>query len=69
MSTFGNGTFKQAIWEEIRWRIDDQQVSSVEAVQQILDVCSYMLCSNEYQDDLREQLREEVRQEILSKLA
>lgn len=69
MSTFGNGTFKQAIWEEIRWRIDDQQVSYVEAVQQILDVCSYMLCSNEYQDDLREQLREEVRQEILSKLA
>lgn len=69
MSTFGDGTFKQAIWEEIRWRIDDQQVNSVEAVQQILEVCSYMLCSNEYQDDLREQLREEVRQEILSKLA
>lgn len=69
MSTFGDGTFKQAVWEEIRWRIDDQQVNCVEAVQQILEVCSYMLTSNEYQDDLREQLREEVRQEILAKLA
>ena len=68
MSTFGDNTFKQRAYEEIKWQMEVYQLSSVDAVQEILEICSYMLLDTTCDQTLREQIREDVRQEILLKI-
>lgn len=69
MSTFGDGTFKQNIYEEIQYRMQDHGLDFPEAVQQVLDVCGWMLCSNTYKEDIYAQALEQAKAEILAKIS
>jgi len=67
MSTFGDGTFKQGVYEEIQWRMKDANLYTGVAVQEVLEIASYMLAGIGH-DELHEQIREQVKTELLEKL-
>lgn len=68
MSTFGDNTFKQAVYEEIQWRMKDGGMYTHHAVQEIMEICSYMLAAIEY-GEIYEKAYEDAKAEILVKLA
>lgn len=68
MSAFGDGTFKQNIYDEIQWRVKDYDLKPSEAVSELLEICSYMLGSFDYKSEVYQQALKDAKAEILSKL-
>lgn len=68
MSAFGDGTFKQNIYDEIQWRVKDYNLKPSEAVSELLEICSYMLGNFDYKSEVYEQALKDAKAEILSKL-
>lgn len=67
MSAFGDDTFKQAVYEEIMWRMKDKGMYTHHAVQEVMEICAYMLASIEY-DEIYAKAREDAKAEIINKL-
>jgi len=55
MSTFGDGTFKQYVYEEIKYKMGDMDMKPSEAVQEVLEVCSWILGSVDYDSEAYQQ--------------
>lgn len=68
MSTFGNGTFKQAVWEEIQWRVESYNLSPSEAISEVMEVVQWMLTVSDFEGEAYQRGKEDAKAEILQKI-
>lgn len=68
MSTFGDGTFKQAVWEEIQWRVESYNLSPSEAISEVMEVVQWMLTVSDFEGEAYQRGKEDAKAEILQKI-
>lgn len=68
MSTFGDGTFKQAVLEEIQWRVESYNLSPSEAISEVMEVVQWMLTVSDFEGEAYQRGKEDAKAEILQKI-
>lgn len=68
MSTFGDGTFKQGVYEEIQWRMKDRNLTPSEAVSEVLEVCQWMMGCFDYNSEVYKKAKEDAKAELIAEL-
>jgi hypothetical protein len=76
MSAFGHGSFKQKIYDELKYIVDnDKEYTDIDTVDTISEVyeavnyfCKDYLNRSEFIDGIKNDIREEVKREFLQKL-
>lgn len=69
MSTFGDGTFKQNIYEEIQWRVEDANLKPSEAIAELMEIVQWMLTISDFEGEAYERGKEDAKAEIIAKLS
>ena len=69
MSTFGDGTFKQGVYEEIQWRVESHNLKSSEAIAELMEIIQWMLTISDFESEAYERGKEDAKAEILAKLS
>lgn len=69
MSTFGDGTFKQEVYEEILWRVESHNLKSTEAVGHLMEIVQWMITTCDFEGEAYERGKEDAKAEILSKIS
>ena len=69
MSRFGDGTFKQDIWEQVQEYAETHNLKSSEAVSALVDIVGWMLTTSDFEGEAYERGKEDAKAEILSKIS
>ena len=69
MSTFGDGTFKQGVYEEIQWRMESYNLKASEAISEVMEIVGWMLTTSDFEGEAYERGKEDSKAEILSKIS
>lgn len=69
MSTFGDGTFKQGVYEEIQWRMESHNLKASEAISEVMEIVGWMLTTSDFEGEAYERGKEDAKAEILSKIS
>lgn len=69
MSTFGDGTFKQCVYEEIQWRIESHNLKPSEAIAELMEIARWMLTIIDFEGEAYERGKEDAKAEILAKIS
>lgn len=66
MSWFGDGTLKQEILDEVKWRATD--VNHVEIASALIEVAQYFLKHFDYEAEIYLKAKEDAKKEIIATL-
>lgn len=69
MSTFGDGTFKQGVWEEIQWRVESYNLSPSEVISEVMEIVQWMLTTSDFEGEAYQRGKEDAKAEILQKIS
>lgn len=69
MSTFGDGTFKQGVYDEIQWRVESHNLKASEAIAEVMEIVGWMLTTSNFEGEAYERGKEDAKAEILSKIS
>lgn len=68
MSTFGDGTFKQGVYEEIQWRVESHNLKPSEAIAELMEIVQWMLTISDFEGESYERGKEDAKAEILARI-
>lgn len=69
MSTFGDDTFKQGVYEEIQWRVESHNLKPSEAISELMEIVQWMLTISDFEGEAYERGREAAKAEILARIS
>lgn len=68
MSTFGDGSFKQDVYEQIGYSLVNHDLKPSEAVAEVLEVLQYILNGFDYESEVYKKAKEDARKELLEQI-
>lgn len=69
MSTFGDGSFKQDVWEQVQYYAEAHNLKASEAISALVDIVGWMLTTSDFEGEAYERGKEDAKAEILSKIS
>jgi len=69
MSTFGDGTFKQGVYEEIQWHVESHNLKPSEAISELMEIVQWMLTISDFEGEAYERGKEAAKAEILTRIS
>jgi hypothetical protein len=68
MSTFGDGTFRQDVYEQIQYYVDSHSLKPSEAISELMEIVQWMLIISDIEGEAYERGKEDAKAETLAKL-
>lgn len=68
MSTFGDGSFKQDIFEQLVYYVEQHGLEPQEAVSEVLEILQYTLNSFDYSSQVYKKAKEDARKELFEQI-